>query len=402
MIISRPELSLQDGTIRYLVHIELSGERSTLWYSLSQEFAGLVSDRSDAALAALLIPAMMAGEDIRIGGTVSERLFFNLSGPFQKVLKLILPSLHLITIIPSEVQPAHGTGTGVAAGFSGGIDSFCLLADHYFAPVPEGFRVTHLLFNNVGSHGFDHEANSRHLFHKRCNRLKPVAERLGLPFVVIDSNVDSFYNGTPFIETPTIRNASVALLLQKGFRRFLLAACVHYPDVHVRPGVYMAEIDTIILPLLSTETLDMVSAGSQYTRVEKTLKVAGIEESYRFLDVCTADSRTTNCSTCNKCKRTMLALEVAGALGRYEAVFDLEAYRKIRDRYIEEVLRYNIDPPYSQELAAFIRERGFETPFLSRFGVRTRLSSLTGRVRQAAGIPWNCAGTMKRRILRRR
>jgi len=402
MLIGRPELSSCTGIIQYRVHVDVSGERKTLWYRLSNEFAGMVSDRSDAALAALLIPAMMTGEDIRIEGTVSERLFFNLSGPVQKVLRLILPLLRPVTIIPADVRPAEQSGEGVAAGFSGGIDSFCLLADHYFANVPAGFKVTHLLFNNVGSHGFDHDESTRHLFHKRYNRLKPVAERLGLPFVAIDSNVDSFYQRTPFVESPTIRNASVALLLQTGFRRFLLASCVHYPDVHVRPGVYMAETDTILLPLLSTETLDMVSTGSQYTRVEKTLKVAGIEESYRFLDVCTEDSRTTNCSSCYKCKRTMLALEIAGQLERYSGVFDLDTYREVRDRYIEEVLGGREDRPYSQELAAFIRERGFQIPFLSRFHARTRLSYVTGPVGRAAGMPWKIAGRIQRRVLKRR
>jgi hypothetical protein len=401
MIISRPELSSQGGNLQYRVHVDVSGESKTLWYSLSEEFAGLVSDRSDAALAALLIPAMVLAEDIRIEGTVSEKLYFNLSGPYQKVLKLIIPSLHLITIIPSEVQPAHQAGDGVAAGFSAGIDSFCVLADHYFADVPKGFRITHLLFSNVGSHGPDDKESSRHLFHKRFNRIKPVTERIGLPFIAIDSNVDSFYNALNFQQTHTIRNASVALLLQKGIKRFLYASGAHYSDTCIRPASDMYRSDTIALPLLSTETLDMVSSGSQYTRVEKTLKVAGIEESYRFLDVCTADSRITNCSSCFKCKRTILTLEIAGALGRYSEVFDLDTYKKIRNLYIEEVLSGREDRPYSQELISFIRVTGFKIPFLSRFRARTRLLYITSQLRQTANMPLKIAGKIKRRYLKR-
>ena len=396
MIISRPELSSHDGNLQYRVHVDISGERKTLWYSLTEEFTGLVSDRSDAALAALLIPAMILGEDISIEGTVSEKLFFNLSGPLQNVLKLIIPSLQLITIIPSDVQPAHETGKGVAVGFSAGIDSFCVLADHFFADVPKGFRITHLLFSNVGSHGPDEEESSRHLFHKRYNRIKPVAERIGLPFIAIDSNVDSFYNGLNFQKTHTIRNASVALLLQRGIKRFLYASSTPYSRACVCPANDISRGDTIILPLISTETLDMVSSGSQYSRIEKTLKVAGIEESYKSLDVCTADSRITNCSSCYKCKRTMLTLEIAGALGRYADVFDLDTYRGIRDLYIEEVLSGKEDRPFSEQLISFIRERGFKIPFLSRFRVRTRLLYITSRVRQASKTPLNLAGKLKR------
>ena len=387
MIIGRPELSIRGGNLQYQAHVEISGERKILWYSLGEEFAGLVSDRSDAALAALLIPAMVLGEDIHIGGTVSERLFFNLSGPCQNVLKLIIPSLHLITIIPSDVQPAQGAGDGVAAGFSAGIDSFCLLADHYFADVPKGFRITHLLFNNVGSHGPDEKESSRRLFHKRYNRIKPVAERIGLPFIAIDSNMDSFYNKLDFQQTHTIRNASVALLLQRGIKRFFYASSTHYARACVCHAKDISRGDTILLPLLSTETLDMVSSGSQYTRVEKTLKVAGIEESYGYLDVCTADSQITNCSSCYKCKRTMLTLEIAGVLGRYAEVFDLGTYKRIRDLYIEEVLSGKTDPPFSQQLASFIDERGFEIPILSRFRARSRLLYITSKVRQMAKMP---------------
>ena len=163
----------------------------------------------------------------------------------------------------------------------------------------------------------------------------------------------------------------------------------------------MYRSDTIALPLLSPETLDMVSSGSQYTRVEKTLKVAGIEESYRFLDVCTADSRITNCSSCFKCKRTMLTLEIAGALGRYSEVFDLDTYKKIRNLYIEEVLSGREDRPYSQELISFIRVTGFKIPFLSRFRARTRLLYITSQLRQTANMPLKIAGKIKRRYLKR-
>ena len=398
MIISKPELISQSGNLQYRVHVHYSGKSETLWFSLSEEFADLVSDRSDAPLVALLIPAMLQGEDIHIEGTISEKLFYNISGPYQKVLKLIIPSLHLINIIPSDVQPAHQIGEGVAMGFSGGIDSFCVLADHHYADVPEGFKITHLLFNNVGSHGPD-ENGSRRLFQKRYARMKPTTERIELPFIAIDSNMDLFYHGLDFQLTHTPRNASIALLLQRGFKRFLYASAYHYSNSFVGPSNDMAYSDTVTLPLLSTEALDMISSGSQYTRVEKTLKVARIEESYRSLDVCVEeDTQMMNCSSCFKCKRTMLTLEIAGELERYADVFDLNTYRKIRDLYIEEVLHSK--DPLLQEIASFIRINGFKLPLFSRLYVRTRLFIIVNQVKHVAKIPFRIARKIKRKYLK--
>ena len=41
----------------------------------------------------------------------------------------------------------------VGTGFSGGIDSFATIYEHHEKPAPEGFKLTHLFFFNVGAHG---------------------------------------------------------------------------------------------------------------------------------------------------------------------------------------------------------------------------------------------------------
>jgi len=44
--------------------------------------------------------------------------------------------------------------------------------------------------------------------------------------------------------------------------------------------------DPIILPLLSTESLEFISDGVQSTRTEKLLKILNYEPVYRYLNVC--------------------------------------------------------------------------------------------------------------------
>ena len=396
MKISKPELAEQGDDVLYRVHVSCSEGSETLWYSLSKDYADLVSDRSEAPLVALLIPAMTRGEDIHLAGTISERLYYNLSRPYQRVLRTIFPSLRPVKIYPGDVRPAPQRAPGVATGFSGGIDSFCVLADHhYYADVPAGFRVTHLLYNNVGGHS----KGAGRLFRERYARIRPLAERLGLPFVAVDSNVAAFYKGFTFQQTHTPRNVSVPLLLQRGIGRFMYASAFSYAGVHVEAGHDMAHSDAITLPLLATEVLDAFSVGSEYTRVEKTLRVAGIEDSYRALEVCIQNDKAGNCCACWKCRRTLLTLEIAGVLDRYAGVFvHLDAYRRDRQRYIAQVLRSN--DPMLRDVLALARKRGFAFPLSSRVYAYLGLPYVARQGKRVAGLLPRRVASKARRVLR--
>ncbi len=356
MKIGAPKIIREHHRVFYRVDVESIRGRTVLWYSLPEAFGGLVSKLCDAPLAALLIPAMADSEDIHIDGMISDRLVFN-SHRLQKLLQHTIPSLRRIHLHPLAVDGRQiARAAGVATGFSGGIDSWCLLADHYYADVPARFKVTHLLFNNVGSHGIGGEQ----LFAKRFQRMSPVAERLGLPYVDINSNLDQFYgSGLNFLQTHTLRNASVALLLQGGIGCFLYASAYSYPDLFVGPTDAMGYSDSMMMSLLSTSTLDAISVGSEYTRVEKTLRAAELPDSHNALDVCVNAKYTgghINCSTCWKCLRTLSTLDIAGLLERYSPSFDLQAYRSLKKEYWASIPAS--DDPLMREIAQFARQRG--------------------------------------------
>lgn len=357
MEISKPEIIIENGKVMYRVLVNSLQGNKMLWYSLDEQFKDLLTETADAVLVALLVPAMARGEDIHIKGAISERLYYNLSGRFQKLMQHIMPPLSRIRIYPGSLQSGGIKGTGVATGFSGGIDSFCLLADHLYSEVPAGFKITHLLFNNVGSHGWGGEQ----LFNERYEHLKPVAERMGLPFISINSNVESFYGGKDYLgfqPTHTLRNASVALILQRGIQRYMYGSTYPYPNTFVGPAKDMAYSDLISLPLLSTEVFDAFSAGSEYTRVEKTLRVNEIRDSYDTLDVCVEpDKPGKNCSKCWKCMRTLLTMDIGGFLNNYSPSFDLNVYYSHRDNYIKEMIQS--DNPLLLEIMEFSKKRNY-------------------------------------------
>ncbi len=365
----------ENDQLFYRVAVESFKGKETLWYRLNKSFGDLVATSCDAPLVGLLIPAMATGEDIHIDGEVSERLLYNLSRPYQTLLRHVIPSLRPVRIFADKICASRACPPlGVATGFSGGIDSYCALADNYHGNVLDGFKITHLLFNNVGSHGKDGEG----LFQKRSERLAPSAERLGLPFVMVNSNLGTFYGkGLGFQQTHTPRNGSVALLLQGGIGRYMYASAFSYSNVFVGRAKEMACTDTISLPLLSTETLDAFSVGSEYTRVEKTLRVAEIPESYGSLDVCTdtlPDPGYTNCSKCPKCLRTLATLEIAGLLELYAGSFNLDAYRSRRSMFFAELLGSR--DPFHKEIIQFSRERNYPYPVASRLLHALRIPSL--------------------------
>ena len=313
MKLGKPVLRADDGRVAYEVNVDSGGADTKLWYSVASRFEHLVAATSDCALVAMLIPAMARGEDLRIAGTISERLYYNLD-TLQAVLVEVMPQLRRIRVHAADVDSGGARAEGVATGFSGGIDSFSVLMDHYYAEVPRTFKVTHLLSNNVGSHDRGGEA----LFRRRFERLLPLAERLGLPFVDVNSNLDEFYT-LNHQQTHTARNASVALLLGRGIGRFLYASTYRFRDTFIAPYHDSAASELVTLPLLSTERTECFSVGSEYSRVQKTLLVAELADATDFLDVCVMNPPgPRNCSVCPKCKRTLFTLELAGKLERCE------------------------------------------------------------------------------------
>jgi hypothetical protein len=390
MQISKPEIIQHEDETTYQVKVESADGAETLWYSLQSKFAGLLTDSCDAPLVALLIPAMANGEDIHIAGAISEMLYYNLSRPYQRLLQHIIPSLHTVQIHPDTLRSSDRPAPGVAAAFSGGIDSFSTLGNHFLKEVPASFKITHLLYNNIGSHG----TNAELKFRRRYTSLAPMVEQMGLPFIRTHSNLDSFYQGKPeFRLTHTPRNASVALLYQNGIGRYMYSSAVSYPSIVVKIDKDMGYTDGIALPLLSTERLNAISVGSEYTRVEKTLLVAEISASYDTLDVCAHGDNERNCSKCSKCMMTLLTLEIAGVMDRYSTSFNLDTYRQGRNKFIDEVL-WNPNP-LRREILNFAKERGYRFPFW--MVLNDRLHRPFSQLKRLAALPALAARKLRKR-----
>lgn len=378
IVLGSPTVEPDDTRTIYRVQVDgFPGIRS-LWFSLPLEAAPLLNARADAALVALLMPAMAAGSDIIVEGPVTSELAWNLRGDVQEVVRRVRPELSMVDIEVRHPLATEDGGSGVATGYSAGIDSYATLArHHYSADVPEALRVTHLLYNNVGSHG--HGEGGRSLYRHRLELLRLNATSTGLPLIDVDSNLDDFYlaQRVGFQQSHTMRNAAVVHLLSSGIHRYLYASSMPFDVVTVSAKYDLSFADPILLPLLSSGSVTLQSSGSDMDRATKTALVAEIPDTYASLDVCVDSTDGTNCSECWKCLRTILTLELLGVLDRYGGVFTTPRNPRWREDFVVYLL--TLKGPTARNLVDLYDER-VGIPFSLRMRALSRaVGTSTGR-----------------------
>ncbi len=353
--------------------ISYQGKEDECFYSVPAEYADMSDlESSNCFLVGMLYPAMRYGEDIHVEGTVSAKLLFNLNEYLIPLMAMCDSRLKRISVAAQTTDASYRAGAkAVGTGFSGGIDSFSTIFDHFARPTPEGFKLTHLFFFNVGAHGIPKKPGDLEAidgkFRARYVKLGAFPKEVGLPFVPVDSNVHKFH---PWghLEVATLATVSAALFLQNGIRRYYLASAGHpyiqlwhYLGEPRRPDD-IAYLNAFLLPWLSTESLDFIDDGGFYDRSQKTVLVSGYEPASRHLNVCSNhDTLDTNCSICPKCCRTLLTLEILGKIDEYKAVFDVEKYRReARRLYIAQTLVNAKREMFYRHIVDLAREKGFD------------------------------------------
>ena len=373
MLITKPILKKADGETTLVAKVSFQGVEDECFYSVPDEYADFADlESSNCFLVGMLYPAMRHGEDVHVEGTVSARLLFTLNEYLIPLMEICDPRLKRIKVTAAATDDrGHPEAKAVGTGFSGDIDSFATIYEHFARPSPEGFKLTHLFFFNVGAHGIpknpgDMETIERQ-FHARFEKFKGFPEEAGLPFVPVDSNVHKFH---PWghLEVATFATVSAVMFLQRGIRRYYLASSGHtYRQLWKflgdggRPDA-IERVNMMLLPWLSTESLDLLDDGNLYDRSMKTRLVADYAPAAKYLNVCYGhDTLDTNCSVCPKCVRTLLTLDILGKLEEFGGVFDLARYRReARRRAIAETIVGERKNLFAKHLMDLARERGVD------------------------------------------
>ncbi|MDA3733166.1 hypothetical protein PBV87_16945 [Niameybacter massiliensis] len=334
--------SVNNNVIKLSAYIESKYiEEKELWFSTELRYENnICTDQYDAFLVGLLYPAMKYGEDIYIEGKVSKKLLHNINHYVIPLIKSFSSSCKQIKVTANELTNHNYRGDGVGTGFSGGVDSFCTIYDHYELENDPDYKINSFLFLNVGAHGRDNQIKVKEKFRLRYEYLKNFPEELGLDFIPIDSNLFVFHPWGHQL-TCTLTLVSGILFMQKYYNKYYCASLgwsyleiLEYYASDLDKDIAM--FDPILLPLLSTESLELVADGTQYNRAQKTIHILNYEPVHRYLNVCVSgDDTHENCSVCSKCSRTLMALNSVNRLNEFKDLFDIKKYKnEIEKKYI--------------------------------------------------------------------
>jgi hypothetical protein len=307
----------------------------TVFFAFPRRLAAWVDARADGFAAAVLPLAMHAGEPLEVRGELSLKLAAGLR-EYQRIQCAWKPwifrevELRADRLVSREAGAAAG---GVASAFSGGVDSFFTVQRHLAAAEPFApYRVTCCLMIN----GFDDDASVADPpgFEPVRRAYEPALVGLGVDLVVVRTNLLELLGQRLRSQSFDTFLAAPALILGRLLSRLYIPSGCKVTTMGLFPDGCHLMLDH----LLSSESLDVVHDGAEVTRVEKTVAISSWPVTYDALRVChgrTVGAGTgpaiRNCGACDKCVRTMVTLEVAGALGRYRT-FPLPLDRRqVRD-----------------------------------------------------------------------
>ena len=204
-----------EGELRFAVSI--AGNEHELWFRSSVPIAA----GAEAAAVATLLPALAVGEPLRIEAPIAPAVLDGMEEA-QAILCAwaragawpeALPFSHPIDLVAEPAQTAHSRGgRGVAAFFSGGVDSLATVLRH-----PE---ITHL----VHVEGFDVPLEQVDVAATVRDRITIAAGELGKELVLIETNVRELSD--PYLPWVTYYGAAlgtIALLLSDQMSRVLIA-----------------------------------------------------------------------------------------------------------------------------------------------------------------------------------
>ena len=259
--------------------------------------------RGEALAAAVVLPAMREGADVQLDAAVDPVFMQNLH-EVQTLMNRWDERFGLVGIYDGRevAVPAPAQTRRVGLFFSGGVDSFDSLLRHRD-------ELTDLIF----VHGFDILPEDDATCRRAEEGVRRVGAAFGLRVLKIRTDIRTFLD--PYAEWGERAHgaamAATAHLLPDDFERIYIAAS-DSGDCSCPWGSH-PELD----PFWGSARLEFVHDGCDRNRTQKLHGIAMNDVALQNLRVCWKNrSEALNCGWCEKCIRTMIGLQLAGALER--------------------------------------------------------------------------------------
>lgn len=291
----------------------------------------------DTFLIAALPIAMKLGLDLHVEGRCSEGLLQNSRGPLHDyLLSRYSTALHSVKIFSETDSSESAPAAGAGYFFSGGVDSFYLLLKGIQAPRVAA-RPTHLLT----VHGFDVSVDQKGLFDSLGRMSRRVAERHGLSYCEILTNIRLFSDR--YLDWRMYHGCAIASV-GMGLAGALGSIYIASAPGQEAPRGSLPELD----PLWGASRILLVHDDEVPSRLEKTAFISPQDGVLRDLRVCwTNTGGTYNCSVCEKCLRTMVCLYFLG-MHRQATGFD---WRGLPEKVLKIYIPYFCRPGWSALIA---------------------------------------------------
>ncbi len=324
---------------RLVAEININGVVTEVWFEVDQEYREYLTwERSDAFVIGILHYAMCHGHDITCKQCLSEELYYQIDTYLIDAMVSESPKLYRTRIFADVDSNSLPCANAVGTGISCGIDSFHAVACHSDSIFSKR-NITHLAFNNVGSHGCEEKAKV--LYEGRKNLAKRFAEEYNYKFILSNSNIHEVIIQSHFF-THTFTSCFAIYCLQKLYSVYYYASGSTINEFSLKnlDRSDSCHYELLIFYCFSQRNLKLYSEGANSTRLEKTRQVQKFAPSFKYLNVCL--NTVDNCGKCNKCIRTLLALDSLDALNKYESVFDIPYYKEHKQWYYKHLIAETI------------------------------------------------------------
>lgn len=289
------------ATVRY---DDPAHSSEVLWFEVPAEIAADLVILADPWLAALLPLACKLGEELWIEAPMDPVLQDG-AREVMEWWRYWFPSMSVVAIHTDGSQARQpGAMLRSAQFFSGGVDSFFTLLRHSGQP---GTGVDDLL---VGW-GFDIPLTDEAAFNNVRRSLGAVAKALDKRLVPFSTNLRQTRFGRE-IPWGTIGHgnamAAIALLTAGTYGRVLIPSTDGYREL----GPWGSHVATD--HHYSCSSMRLVHDGAAYSRLDKVRLISRSPVALAALRVCWRAQSDGNCGRCEKCLRTMIALELCDSL----------------------------------------------------------------------------------------
>jgi hypothetical protein len=268
----------------------------------------------DGLVCAVIFYCMQENLNLVVNGKLSRRFLQNIN-LFMESWTLWFPSLYTKIEISGSTNPFNGIliikdlffrrprEISAITPLSGGVDSTFTLLRHKNSDSLSRFEISHGVF----VHGFDIPSSDDDAAKKTSGNLRNLASRYGIKYSELKTDLRD--------QLP---------LTWEHAHGAALSSVLHLFSNHESSGLIPSAqaVDGVLTPwgthpatdtFLGGEALSIFHDGAGFSRFEKIRYLVGFPEICRQLRVCwSGEYLSKNCASCEKCLRTMAAIELAG------------------------------------------------------------------------------------------